>query len=435
MPAVLRRNFILGCALLSLMILVARPALSQITSLDFGSATVGQSNDRVLTKYVRIDPQTTGIYITEIHIDGPNAADFQIIQDGITGGPYANGTAHSVTIRFTPSMVGPEQATFGGSGYLVPSGTLEFVPVTLTGIGIAPPPPPVTISAAKLGAASFTTSLISGLNCVFVAHYEGQGTGTVTGKWLVDGNDYHDETLILQSLSNGWHVGPTLTIPHSMLLGSHTVQFVINVPGSGLVSTGVTHCAISGFEPATDGWRFNNTRDTSRQGIEHFATDGVCIGMSLIAARAYPNTPIPPDTSPTPVEWNTILIAQLNGNNAESGIGVRLAGYLLSPSRQMSSETALLRNHLADGNPGTMLLFKQSGPFHHGSTSHGVVPFALFDIDNAYITASPDTQENVHSFAIYDPNDTGNVNYINEFELGGTYTMNYGPYVNIASFE
>ena len=152
MPVALGRQLLFACALFSLIILAARPALSQQpTSLDFGSVTIGQFKDQVLTKTV----YTEGVYAVFLFpptIIGPDASDFQITVDGYApdgyAGSYFQDTVVSVTIRFTPSKAGPEQATLVGNGYtILPYSTFNYTPVTLTGNGVNIP---ATISSFTL---------------------------------------------------------------------------------------------------------------------------------------------------------------------------------------------------------------------------------------------------------------------------------------------
>ena len=77
------------------------------------------------------------------------------------------------------------------------------------------------------------------------------------GRWLVDGQAFKIEDIQDEDLSSGtWQSGPVLTMPWIVLQGNHSIQFIVD--GATISKTEVIESSITGFDPESNGWKFNN---------------------------------------------------------------------------------------------------------------------------------------------------------------------------------
>ena len=413
----LRRNLILICALLSFISLAPRPALSQITSLDFGSVTVGQPSSQVLTKTLYLSGIYTSATINTPYITGPDKADFKITQDGFTGGPYSNGAMLSVTITFTPSRTGPEQATLDGSGTVQPGNTpLNFVPVTLTGTGVAPPPPPVTISDVRLGIPTLGTDVAGNRTLTQGVYVTGTGSGTVSGHWLADSQDTQPVSQKNVTLTNGqWFLLGTYQNGNE-ITGDHSLSFMLDSPAGS--ATYPEQISISDFTSLSNGWHFVNRKNSFTylpdDALNSKEFLGICSGMSNLAREYYlrKQSAIQTNEYPTLTRYmNTLLTSEQS--TAESwwnkydyprikpyaegfffGFNISATPYDIV----LSSEANLIQARVKLNDAPVIALRPKGG------MGHAVVVKASFFSPNIYNNVRGEEADSMQLFSIYDPN-------------------------------
>lgn len=153
--------------------LASTPASAQ---LRFENVYVEREKELVLT-YFNTVPAGLGLIITNIRVVGPDAADFTITQDGMTGGPYADGSRVSVTIRFAPTTPGIKNASFVGNCVLTNGGPCDFGTTRLIGAGLR-------LNLTQLDRATFVTTDRVSLQASVGAPVSG-----VAVTWTVEGRD------------------------------------------------------------------------------------------------------------------------------------------------------------------------------------------------------------------------------------------------------
>ncbi len=135
-PVILVPALLLGLLLLATQVSAETGTAASTAAsdtLDFGDVPVGASKDKVLT----LKTYGGDIYVDSIWIEGLNAADFKIIKDNMTGGPYPPGTKIRATIRFSPSAPGQRKARFRGKCHAVNGSSCTGASVDLVGNGLA----------------------------------------------------------------------------------------------------------------------------------------------------------------------------------------------------------------------------------------------------------------------------------------------------------
>lgn len=163
-------------SLLSLLLMAGLAPLPASAILDFQNVYVGHQKELVLT-YTAHSPRGVGLIVTRVGIVGSDAADFTITRDGMTGGPYADGTRVSVTIRFLPTTPGIKHASFVGDCMGADGSPCSFATTDLTGAALK-------LSITQLNSRTFVTP-----DTIMLQANVGAPVSAVAVQWTVEGRD------------------------------------------------------------------------------------------------------------------------------------------------------------------------------------------------------------------------------------------------------
>lgn len=213
------------------------------SSHDFGDIDVGQAGSQVFTITNEGDPGTV-LEIGQVGLDGPDAAEFEIIADTCSDRDVPKGDSCAVTVEFRPSSAGDKTAML-----VLPSNDPDSssTEVGLTGTGVVPS---ASVAPASHDFGEVTVGQTSILPVTFTVTKDG-GPGSVleVGLVAITGADASHFTIVVDNCSNeGLEQDEKCTVevvfsPSSVGAKSATLVINTNAPGApataSLIGTGL----------------------------------------------------------------------------------------------------------------------------------------------------------------------------------------------------
>ena len=112
-------------------------------------------------------------------------------------------------------------------------------------------------------------------------YLKGFGRGTFSGQWLLDNTVLFTENQLRDLVESTWQPGPTIILPYEQFKGNLKLIFQVDAPTKLII--GSISSYVTGFDPAVNGWRFQNYADDSISGLLSSGSDGLCVGFSVSA--------------------------------------------------------------------------------------------------------------------------------------------------------
>ena len=224
---------------------------SSASSLDFGSAPIGNTIDRSVTFNNSTGTISTEVNITAVTITGDALGEYSVLSEDCTGGPLTGGSTRNsctVTVRFAVTQQGVDNAQLNLNYTASENSTPMSFPVTLTaaGTGVAgdqlTPNTNLDFGQVEVGASNTDTITIDNTG----------GSGTLTVNALtVTGSDF---TLVGNNCGNSYPqtiaVGNTCAVSIQFTpsaLNARSGQFTMD--SDGATSPDNVNLLGSGVEP------------------------------------------------------------------------------------------------------------------------------------------------------------------------------------------
>ena len=185
--------------------------------LDFGTVPKGSPSDAKVIQVNNYGPPAT---VTSVTIDGANAGDFTLEDDGCSGYQIPTAQACGVSVRFTPSALGTRTATVTISGPL----PVETRHVALSGTGGAPSSGVSWTSTAIVGPANTWNAgygLARTVKSATQYLHALYATDRVGGRWATNTGPYVGVYYLRSTNGTSWTAGTRLnpTNQHAARLG------------------------------------------------------------------------------------------------------------------------------------------------------------------------------------------------------------------------